>query len=570
MRYLTLACDYDGTLAGRGVVAEGTLAALERLRDTGRRVVLVTGRVLDDLLAILPRHDLFDRIVAENGAVLYRPTGREERLLAEALTASLADRLRERGVQPLSVGRVLVATTAANQHAVLDAIRASGLDLRIAFNKESLMVLPAEIGKGSGLRAALRELGMSPHEVVGIGDAENDQALLALCECSAAVAGAVPSLKERVDLVTHGDDGAGVVEVVQALIADDLRSVEPRLSRWHVLVGTTDDGRPLRIPPYGGNVLVVGPSGCGKTTLAMAVLEQLAEQSYQFVIIDPEGDYSIFADAIELGDIHRPPRVEEILHVLENPDTDVSVNLLGIPLGDRPAFLEQLLPRLQSMRARAGRPHWILIDEAHHLWPAAWGPVSLTLSAEVGELVLVTIHPDEISPAILSRIDIVISVGPIPEPALIAFSAAIGEPPPRMPAPQRPGGVLVWNRGAGAPPQRVTPARGRAEHLRHLRKYAEGNLRDKSFYFRGADGRLNLRARNLALFIEIAEGVDDATWLHHLAQGDYSRWFLEAIKDPALSARAAEVEASAGLSPRESRALIADAITARYTLPARP
>lgn len=568
MRYLALACDFDGTLARRGVVAADTFDALERLRDTGRRVVLVTGRLLRDLLPLLPRTDVFDRIVAENGAVLYRPTGREERVLAEAPPPWFVDRLREAGVAPLSVGRAILATSAAHDHAVLDAIRRSGLELRLVYNEGALMVVPAEIGKGSGLRSALRELGMSPHEVVGIGNAENDHAFLSVCECCATVADAAPSLRERADLVTKGENGEGVVELVNELIEGDLAHAEPRLTRRHVLLGTTD-GEPLLIPPYGGNLLVVGPSGSGKTTFAMAVLERLDEQSYQFLAIDPEGDYSRFENAIELGAIQRPPSVDEILRVLDNPDADVSVNLLAIALGDRAAFLEQLFPRLQSMRARTGRPHWILIDEAHHVWPSSWGPVSLTLPQEVGELMLVSIHPDEIAPAILKCVDIVVSVGPIPEAALFAFHAVVGGPPPKIPAAPRPGEVLVWNRGAGQDPRRVVPARGRAEHLRHLRKYAEGNLRDKSFYFRGPDGRLNLRARNLALFMEIAEGVDDATWLHHLAQHDYSRWFSEAIKDPALSHRASEIEAQAELTARESRSLICDAIAARYTLPAR-
>lgn len=570
MRYLALACDYDGTLARRGEVADAALAALERLRSSGRKVVLVTGRVLGELLALLPRPELFDRIIAENGAVLYRPIGRAERVLAEAPPPWFIDRLRDKGVAPLSVGRAIVATHASHDHAVLDVIRQSGLELRMVYNQGALMVLPAETSKGSGLKVALRELGMSPHEVVGVGNAENDHAFLALCECSVAVADAVQSLKDGVDLVTRGQNGAGVIEVIDGLLEDDLRRVEPRLTRRHALLGTTDEGEPLLIPPYGGNVLIVGPSGGGKTTFAMALLERLAEQSYQFLAIDPEGDYSRFEDSIELGDIRRAPSIDEILRVLDNPDTDVSINLLAMALGDRPAFLEQLFPRLQAMRARTGRPHWILIDEAHHVWPSSWGPVSLTLPQEVGELVLVTLHADEIAPAILKHIDVVISIGPFPEPALLAFCAAIGESPPPVAAPVRPGEVLIWNRGAGHAPRRVVPAPGRAEHLRHLRKYAEGNLREKSFYFRGPDGRLNLRARNLVTFIELASGVDDATWLYHLTQGDYARWFAEAVKDPALSAIAAEVSTRADLAPHQSRALISEAITSRYTLPARP
>jgi len=43
----------------------------------------------------------------------------------------------------------------------------------------------------SGLDAALNAMGLSEHNVVGVGDAENDHAFLAHCEFSVAVANAL-------------------------------------------------------------------------------------------------------------------------------------------------------------------------------------------------------------------------------------------------------------------------------------------------------------------------------------------------------------------------------------------
>jgi hypothetical protein len=107
------------------------------------------------------------------------------------------------------------------------------------------------------------------------------------------------------------------------------------------------------------------------------------------------------------------------------------------------------------------------------------------------------------------------------------------------------------------------------ERRRHQRKYAQGELgEDKSFYFRGPEGKLNLRAQNLVLFMQLADGLDDATWLYHLARGDYSRWFGEAIKDEELAAEAAHIEAQPNPDPAESRAHIRAAIEQRYTLAA--
>ena len=228
MRYLALACDYDGTLATDGVVDDATVTALERVRASGRRLILITGRELDELLAVFPRLELFDRVVAENGALLYRPAGREIALLAEPPPEAFARALVERGVRPLSVGRVIVATRTPHETAVLDAIHELGLDRQIIFNKGAVMVLPSGVNKATGLNAALGELGLSAHDTVGVGDAENDHAFLALCACAVAVANALPALKDHVHLVTEAARGAGVVELIDALVADDLRELAPR------------------------------------------------------------------------------------------------------------------------------------------------------------------------------------------------------------------------------------------------------------------------------------------------------------------------------------------------------
>jgi hypothetical protein len=189
-------------------------------------------------------------------------------VLAERPPEAFVAALRQREVWPLSFGHVIVATWEPHETTVLEVIRDQGLELQVIFNKGAVMVLPAGVNKATGLSAALHELSLSPHNVVGVGDAENDHAFLSLCECSAAVANALPQLKERADIVTRGDHGAGVVELIEELLADDLRRREPGLTRLHILLGTRDDGSEVRLSPYGGNVLLVGTSGSGKSTLA--------------------------------------------------------------------------------------------------------------------------------------------------------------------------------------------------------------------------------------------------------------------------------------------------------------
>ncbi|HEX3654705.1 MAG TPA: HAD family hydrolase [Pirellulales bacterium] len=231
MRYLALATDYDGTLATDGVVDDLTLAALDRLCSSGRKLIMVTGRELDDLQRVFPALDLFDRVVAENGGLLYWPATGAEKLLSQTPPARLIETLRDRGVAPISIGRVIVATWQPHETIVLEVIRDLGLEYQVIFNKGAVMVLPTGINKATGLAAALEELGLSGRDVVGVGDAENDHAFLQACGCGVAVANAIDSLKADAAWVTAADHGAGVCELIDGLLADDPASLDDRSAR---------------------------------------------------------------------------------------------------------------------------------------------------------------------------------------------------------------------------------------------------------------------------------------------------------------------------------------------------
>jgi hydroxymethylpyrimidine pyrophosphatase-like HAD family hydrolase len=568
MRYLALAIDYDGTAASEGRLSDAASSAIERLRTSGRRVVLVTGRRVDDLLRVLPRSALFDLIVAENGAVIYDPQSREEVPLAAPLPALFAERLRERGVVPLEQGAVVVATRDPYGEVMLEVIRELGLEVHVIFNRGAVMALPAGINKATGLDVAVRRLGMSRHEVVGIGDAENDHSLLEYGECGVAVANAVDSLKEIAAFVTRGANGAGVAELIDELIKNDLHRMEGKLERHLVVVGKRPDGAEVRIPPYGRNLLIAGPSGTGKSTLTAGLIERLIDKAYQVCIIDPEGDYSTLQALICLGNQQRAPNVNEVLSILEDPTINLNVNLLGLRLEDRPFFLAQLIPGLQALRARTGRPHWIVLDEAHHMLPETWGHVSSTFPRRLGETILVTVHPDHLAPAVLAPIDVVFAIGPSPEETLKRFAGAAAQHP-TWPEDLGyvPGNVVAWFVSNGQPPFSMQAQPARAERIRHHRKYAEGDLRWHSFYFRGPDNRHNLKAQNLQVFSQIAEGISESTWMFHLRSNDYSRWFRDSVRDNYLADEAERIERRMDLTPYETRVLILELIRARYTLP---
>jgi hydroxymethylpyrimidine pyrophosphatase-like HAD family hydrolase len=218
--YQVLATDYDGTLAHHGVVSPQTLEAVARLRAAGKKLVLVTGRELEELKQVFPEIGLCDLVVAENGALLYWPGTGQMKLLGEPAPPAFVEKLKDRGV-PVAVGRVIVATVEPHEMAVLQTIKEMALELEMIFNKGAVMILPTGLNKATGLREGLARMGLSTRYTIGVGDAENDHAFLRICGCGIAVANALPALKNRADFVTTRPHGEGITELIDQLLANN-------------------------------------------------------------------------------------------------------------------------------------------------------------------------------------------------------------------------------------------------------------------------------------------------------------------------------------------------------------
>jgi hydroxymethylpyrimidine pyrophosphatase-like HAD family hydrolase len=541
-----LAVDFDGTLTeSGGRPADAVLDALARFRATGRRTLLVTGRIWSELIEVFP--DVaghFDLIVAENGAVLFHHGG--PRPIAEPVDRLLDRDLAGEGV-PFRRGQVLLATSATYGATVAAVKHRLGIECQLVRNRDELMVLPSGVSKGSGVVHALAEAGISPHNTITVGDAENDYSLLAAGEIGVAVANAVSHVRERADLVTMHPNGQGIIELLHGDVVSGARTLHP--PRWHVELGTDTDGHPVRIPSYGLQVLIAGPSGSGKSYLAGLVAERLIRLGYTLLVSDPEGDHLRLDDLPGMVriDTSEPFSPERIVALMNHRAGGVVLDLTGVGQAARDQLFTHLPPVIEAFRAATGIPHWVLLDEAHQ--PLGWAGPSRPFYTPGHSFCLVTYAPDLLSDDVLAALDVGLLLPGTEVAARVRELAGWpGDNLDRALAGLAPGHAVVVRRpgSAEASPhvEVIRLAARETSHVRHRHKYLAALLPPgKRFRFRTTGGdETGLQAANLAeLHRGVAHSPQDVI-RHHARHRDFSHWFEDVFADAALAATARELE----------------------------
>ncbi len=545
-----VAIDYDGTLTlGRRPSRDVLDALAEARSDTpdrfGLRALLVTGRILGELWDDFPdAAEHFDAIVAENGAVLFHDG------LAHSLTAPVSLRLDEALVaQGISFrrGRVLLACRGEHDLAITRLVRQLGLDLQLVRNRSELMVLPAGITKGTGVAEAADRLNLSPHNIVGVGDAENDHSLLAACEIGVAVANAVDSLKQGADVVLERPADLGVLDLLRGPVLRDELRVEPR--RWTVAIGSDPEGGTVAIPSSRMNLLVTGGSGSGKSNAAGLLVERLVELGYSVCVFDPEGDHGALArlsHVVLVGGRDPLPTPAQLSQLCRQLQGGVIVDLTLHD--DRPNYVRDALAALEATRRSNGIPHWIVIDEAH-VPLGIDGLASNVFSPERKGYCLVTYQPQWLCGEAAASFDLVMALA-----GRFGIDREIGDTvatltgvDPEALAPARTGkglghGILVRT----GEPESLRPfvmGRRWVEHVRHWHKYAEGKLpAPKRFYFRDRQSETGAVAANLGELHHELRRCRPLVLRHHAGGADFSRWIEDVIQDLDLARQVAEAE----------------------------
>ncbi|MEN9936742.1 MAG: hypothetical protein RLZZ387_3321 [Chloroflexota bacterium] len=581
MHLTILASDLDGTLAEDGQISPATWEALRAAKAAHLTLVLVTGRTLASFTPDGPFADLFDAIVAEDGAVVYFPRQDVVVLPFGQLPPDLLERIDAMHL-PIERGMALIATSVPHDEPILAALRACGGGATVEYNRGSVMVLPIGATKGTGLAYALRELRLSERNVVACGDAENDRSLLALAELAVAVDNATPELKALADLVLPQPAGAGMRGLISDLIAGQISPRRVRPER-QLKLGWHTNRAPVLIDPWqliDRTWGIAGDSSSGKSWLGGLIAEEIMLQGYQTVIIDPEGDYRSLAGLPHTMLVGAPEtqlqRVGDIITLCEYTRSNLIIDLSWMSVAARNPFTERLLRALLDLRMRCGRPHWLLIDEIQQSY-AAWArPFTGTVEELMigGGVTVVTYRPSQVARAILQAVQVWALTRTSYEEDLALFDVLLEADPcwasnraqmptlgrghARLSLPQNALGAGVLNDIVFRAGTRRVP------HIRHLHKYLAVQLpREKWFVFRDSSGKRHGTAANLSEFRTAIDQVPIASITYHLERGDFVHWLTEALHDTELSRQIMKI-ANRRLSDDDMCAELRGMVAARY------
>lgn len=367
MKLLAIALDFDGTIAQNDQLDPLVLEAIADVRKQGVAVVLVTGRILDDLRRVAGELHFADAVVAENGAVIEFPASGYHRTLGPPPDADFIRELRNEGVE-FSAGQLAVDAHADGAPRFLAILRCRELPLSLAFNRGRVMALPQAISKATGLCEALKILRLSPHNAVAIGDAENDHELLRACELGVAVSWGSAALKAAADQVIAGNGPPAVAEYIRSVARQQTIPAQSK-TRRRLLLGHADDGHPVSLAIRGRNVLIAGDSKTGKSWVTGLLCEQLILYGYSLCIMDPEGDY-VSLEALPgvtvFGGAEPLPKPRDLLRALRHADVSVVIDLSHSSPCEKLEYLRSALPALAILRHHTGLPHRIVVDEAHY------------------------------------------------------------------------------------------------------------------------------------------------------------------------------------------------------------
>jgi hypothetical protein len=242
-------------------------------------------------------------------------------------------------------------------------------------------------------------------------------------------------------------------------------------------------------------------------------------------------------------------------------------------LAEKIAYVDVLLCGLATLRARAGIPHWTVIDEAHYFFHAE-SPCTRGFDPGTGGWAFVTYRPSLVARAVFDSLtDHLVTQTTIDDERYLVEALLRAHGPRGLDVAEALAGIVppraaLFSEGPDGGRWRTFMPEARVTaHTHHARKYVESVV-DAAYAFRFLQaGTPPPTARSIGEFHALVAVVPSASLAHHLAGGDFSRWAADVLGDAELAAGFAKLEQTArtlGVGP--ARGEILRTLESRYLL----
>lgn len=222
-----IAVDIDGTITDYNKILHlEAIEALRRLEDAGIPVILATGNVRAITYGLSRFIGASGPMVCENGGVVWHPTWDEPIVRADGARAKKCaqDMAKHIDIDPegITTNAWRESEWCLFKHEDLDAVNdwvsnSEYSDLAVVKTGFAIHLMEPHLSKGEGLKVALQNMGLSPDDILAVGDAPNDIPMFELVGHSVAVGGCFNSLAEVASVVSpypHGDTFKPLVDAI--------------------------------------------------------------------------------------------------------------------------------------------------------------------------------------------------------------------------------------------------------------------------------------------------------------------------------------------------------------------
>lgn len=216
-----IAVDIDGTITDQNrKICINAIDAIRKAEENGFPVILVTGNILCAAKMVSVMLGTSGGIVGENGGVIH--TKKNSQIIGDIKKCNPAyEFLKSKyEIDKTEFSDLRLSEIAIKRKINVKTVKKTvkDFDVKVYDTKFAIHITDPQVNKGKSLEIVAKDIGISAHEIMAIGDSENDLEFLEVAGFKVAVANADSDLKKNADYVSKEPYGDGAAEAINKFI----------------------------------------------------------------------------------------------------------------------------------------------------------------------------------------------------------------------------------------------------------------------------------------------------------------------------------------------------------------